>query len=106
MTERIDLGLKDTGAGCSCCATSTTSDVPDAASAAVTDTILVSGMTCAHCVSNVTEELTAIAGVENVAVDLTAGGTSRVTIRSSRPIDEAAVKTAVAKAGYAVVETA
>jgi copper chaperone CopZ len=104
MTDRIDLGLKDTGANCACCATSNT-DVPDAASAALTEIILVSGMTCAHCVSSVTEELTAIAGVENVAVDLTAGGTSRVTIHSSRPIDEAAVQAAVAEAGYAVVGT-
>jgi copper chaperone CopZ len=108
VTDRIDLGLtgSGTGTGCSCCATSTTTHVTDAAPATVTDTILVSGMTCAHCVSSVTEELSAVAGVENVAVDLTAGGTSRVTIHSSHPIDETAVKAAVAQAGYAVVGTA
>ncbi|HCJ49909.1 MAG TPA: hypothetical protein DHW40_11360, partial [Microbacterium sp.] len=57
-------------------------------------------MTCSHCVSSVTEELTALDGVENVTVDLNAGGTSRVTIHSAGPIDSDAVKAAVEEAGY------
>ena len=100
MTDRIDLGLTDTNAGCACCATSTTTDAPASASAAVTEDVLVDGMTCSHCVSSVTEELTAIDGVENVTVDLNAGGTSRVTIHSGAPIDSDAVKAAVEEAGY------
>jgi copper chaperone CopZ len=54
----------------------------------------------------VTKELTAIDGVDNVTVDLDAGGTSRVTIHSSGPIDEATVKAAVEEAGYALVGSA
>lgn len=102
MTDRIELGLTDNNAGCSCCATSSAAEAPVATSAAVTEDILVSGMTCSHCVSSVTEELTAIDGVENVTVDLNAGGTSRVTIHSAAPIDAVSVKAAVEEAGYAL----
>lgn len=106
MTDRIDLGLKDTTAGCSCCATptSTATAMPADAIPAVTEEILVSGMTCSHCVSSVTEELTGIAGVQNVTVDLHAGGASRVTIHSSTPISATAVKAAVEEAGYALTD--
>ncbi|MBN9202125.1 MAG: heavy metal transporter [Microbacterium sp. SCN 70-18] len=100
MTDRIDLGLKDTNAGCACCATPASTEAPAATSAAVTEDVLVSGMTCSHCVSSVTEELSAIDGVQNVTVDLNAGGTSRVTIHSAAPIDSDAVKAAVEEAGY------
>ena len=100
MTDRIDLGLKDTNAGCACCATSDATDAPASTAATVTEDVLGTGMTCSHCVSSVTEELTAIDGVENVTVDLNAGGTSRVTIHSLTPIDAAAVRAAVEEAGY------
>lgn len=103
--NRNDLGLTDTGAGCACCATASTSETADAATAAVTSDVLVTGMTCSHCVSSVTEELSAIDGVEGVSVDLNAGGTSRVTIRSSAPIAAAAVEAAVEEAGYALAST-
>lgn len=102
MTDRIDLGLTDTNAGCACCATSASTDAPATTSAAVAADVLVTGMTCSHCVSSVTEELTAINGVENVTVDLNAGGTSRVTIHSAAPVDASAVKAAVEEAGYAL----
>ncbi len=102
MTDRIDLGLKDTGAGCACCATSTSTETLSSSTAEVTEEILVSGMTCSHCVSSVTEELTSIEGVESVAVDLNAGGTSKVTIHSATPIDTDSVKAAVEEAGYSV----
>ena len=102
--NRNDLGLKDTGAGCACCASASTPATADAA-AAVTSDVLVTGMTCSHCVSSVTEELSAIDGVEGVSVDLNAGGASRVTIRSSSPIPAAAVEAAVEEAGYAVVSS-
>lgn len=100
MTDRIDLGLKDTTGGCSCCAASATTDAPGVASSAVKEEILVSGMTCSHCVSSVTEELVAIDGVDDVTVDLNAGGASRVTIHSAAPIDAARVSAAVEEAGY------
>lgn len=102
--DRKDLGLTDSGAGCSCCATaSTPNETETAAPAAVSEDVLVSGMTCSHCVMSVTEELTGIDGVQNVSVDLNAGGASRVTIRSASPIDAEAVQAAVEEAGYTLV---
>ncbi len=47
-----------------------------------TTTITVSGMTCGHCVASVTEELSELDGVTDVAVDLHAGADSPVTITS------------------------
>jgi len=69
----------------------------------VSTSIEVSGMTCGHCVSSVTEELEALDGVENVDVDLNAGGISTVTISSARELSPAEIGEAVAEAGYLVV---
>ena len=60
-------------------------------------TFQVTGMTCGHCVSAVTEEVGAIAGVTNVAVDLTSG---RVTVEGGREVTTAEVAAAVDEAGY------
>jgi copper chaperone CopZ len=62
--------------------------------------ITVAGMTCGHCSTAVTEELTALPGVTDVAVDLHPGEDSPVTITSETPLDRAAVESAVAEAGY------
>ena len=62
-----------------------------------TTTYTVTGMTCGHCVSSVTEEVQEISGVESVDVTLETGA---VTITSAEPIDTAAVKAAVEEAGY------
>ena len=75
------------------------------AATAVTEKLLVSGMTCVHCVSSVTEELTRLEGVENVTVDLHAGGASRVTIHSSAPINALAVTAAIEEAGYTLANS-
>jgi len=64
---------------------------------------LVTGMTCAHCVSSVTEELSAVDGVDSVAVDLTVGGASTVTVTSAAPLAETDVRAAVTEAGYDLV---
>ena len=48
-------------------------------------TYTVSGMTCAHCVMSVTEEITALA------------------VTSERPLDAEQVRAAVEEAGYALV---
>lgn len=69
-----------------------------------TTTLNVSGMTCEHCVKAVTEELTAVDGVQEVAVDLVAGGTSSVTVTSEGPLDDAAVRAAVDEAGYELAD--
>lgn len=70
-----------------------------------TTTVLVSGMTCGHCVKAVTDELTALDGVQDVSVDLVTGGNSTVTVTSEAPLDAGAVRGAVDEAGYAVVES-
>ncbi len=65
----------------------------------------IDGMTCGNCVRHVREELAALPGVEDVAVDLVAGGTSTVTVTSAEPLAETAVRDAVDEAGYALVGT-
>ena len=64
-----------------------------------TQTLTVTGMTCGHCVASVTEEISELASVESVAVDLETGS---VTVTSSQPLDPTAVRAAVEEAGYAV----
>ncbi|WP_020663054.1 heavy-metal-associated domain-containing protein [Amycolatopsis benzoatilytica] len=63
----------------------------------IENSYLVTGMSCGHCAQSVTEELTALPGVENVTVDIETG---RVQVRSASPLDEAAVRAAVEEAGY------
>jgi len=64
---------------------------------------LVRGMTCGHCVSAVTDEVSAISGVTDVSIDLVEGGDSSVTITSDAPLDFEAVRAAVDEAGYELV---
>lgn len=59
----------------------------------------VTGMTCGHCVSSVTEEIQQIDGVRDVAVDLTTGS---VTVTADQPVSAEAVTAAVREAGYQV----
>ena len=68
-----------------------------------TETLAVTGMTCEHCVASVTEEVSELDGVTDVVVELVPGGSSAVTVTSDRPLDPAAVRAAVAEAGYEVV---
>lgn len=68
--------------------------------ASTTREIFVDGMTCDHCVRAVTEELTAIDGIDGVAVDLVAGGSSPVRLRSSAPVSNAQIEAAIQEAGY------
>ena len=60
----------------------------------------VTGMTCAHCVASITEEISEIAGVSDVRVDLPTGA---VTVVSALPLDQNRVRAAVAEAGYELV---
>jgi copper chaperone len=62
-----------------------------------TRTFTVTGMTCGHCVASVTEEVGELDGVESVDVVLDTGA---VTVTSSQPVDDAAVRAAVEEAGY------
>lgn len=63
------------------------------------ETYTVTGMTCGHCAASVTEEISELAGVEDVAVVVETGA---VTVTSTAPLDPAAVKAAVEEAGYAI----
>jgi copper chaperone CopZ len=63
-------------------------------------TLPVVGMTCGHCVHAVTQELTTLDGVQDVAVELVPDGTTLVTVTSAAPLDDAAVRAAIDEAGY------
>jgi copper chaperone len=65
-----------------------------------TSTFTVSGMTCSHCVSSVTEEVHALPEVSEVDVDLATG---RVTVVSTASITDDRVRAAVEEAGYQLV---
>jgi copper chaperone CopZ len=60
----------------------------------------VQGMTCQHCVDAVTSKVSSLATVTHVDVDLASG---RVRVISDEPLDDDAVRTAVAEARYEVV---
>ncbi|MCU1424511.1 MAG: hypothetical protein JWM51_802 [Microbacteriaceae bacterium] len=64
---------------------------------------LVGGMTCAHCVASVTEEVSAIDGVDSVSVDLNTAGASRIMVVSAKPVPASDVEAAVIEAGYTLV---
>ena len=64
-----------------------------------TSTYTVVGMTCGHCVSSVTEEVTQVPGVTDVDVDLATGG---LTVTSDSTVDDDAVRAAVEEAGYQI----
>ena len=58
----------------------------------------VAGMTCSHCVLSVREEVSEVAGVSAVNVDLASG---RMSV-TGQDVDDDAVREAVAEAGYEV----
>ncbi len=61
-----------------------------------TKTYSVPGMHCGHCEAAVTAELGALAGVEDVVVDL---NTKLVTVRG-RDLDDETLRGAIDEAGY------
>ena len=64
-----------------------------------TETYTVTGMTCGHCVSSVTEEVSELPGVTDVQVELESG---RVTVTADAPVGEDKVRAAVEEAGYSL----
>ena len=58
----------------------------------------VQGMTCAHCVLSVREEVSEVPGVNAVDVDLASG---RLTV-TGQDVDDDAIRAAVTEAGYEV----
>lgn len=63
----------------------------------------VTGMTCEHCVNHVTEEVSAIKGVDDVKVTLSDGS---MVVTSQAPVDFDAIKEAVDEAGDYQVQPA
>lgn len=68
-----------------------------------TTTVRITGMTCDHCVSAVTEELKTLDSVDAVAVELNNGGISIAAITSRSALSATEIDRAIAEAGYAVV---
>jgi copper chaperone CopZ len=60
----------------------------------------VQGMTCDHCVASVTEEVSEVAGVDAVEVDL---GSGRLAVHGSG-FSDGQIKAAVEEAGYEVAK--
>ena len=67
----------------------------------VTSTYTVTGMTCAHCVQAVTNEISELPGVDAVQVDLASGS---VTVTSAAPLAADDVRGAVDEAGYELAD--
>jgi copper chaperone len=63
-------------------------------------TYTVTGMTCGHCADAVTGEITTIAGVRTIEVDVPSG---QVTVTSDTPLAIEDVRAAVTEAGYELV---
>jgi copper chaperone len=59
----------------------------------------VTGMSCDHCAHAVSTEVGALAGVTGVEVEL---GSGLLRVSSDHPVDDGAVRHAVAEAGYQV----
>jgi copper chaperone CopZ len=66
----------------------------------IVTTYHVAGMTCDHCTMSVAEEVSLVAGVDDVAVDLASG---IVTVSSTTTPDQRAIASAVEEAGYELV---
>lgn len=68
-----------------------------------TITYAVTGMTCGHCELSVREEVSEVAGVEEVEVSATTGA---LIVTSSGLVDDAQILHAVGEAGYSAVRVA
>ncbi|MFI8963905.1 heavy-metal-associated domain-containing protein [Streptomyces sp. NPDC053493] len=81
------------------CSTNAAADATTAVAVAdrTTTVYAVSGMTCGHCKSAVTQSVGELAGVLSVDVDVAAG---RVTVTTGGAPDDAAIAAAVDDAGY------
>lgn len=65
-----------------------------------TSTYQVTGMTCGHCEMSVREEVSEIAGVDDIQVSAASGS---LVVTGAGEIDDAKVLAAVAEAGYSAV---
>lgn len=91
MTEQTN-----SGSCCGSCGTGAATDVQVHGSG-VTTVYKVSGMTCGHCESAISKEVSALDGVTAVTA---VADTGEVTVTSTAPLDQEAVRAAVDEAGY------
>ncbi|WP_329316914.1 heavy-metal-associated domain-containing protein [Streptomyces sp. NBC_01262] len=66
----------------------------------MTVTYTVTGMSCGHCESAVTKEVSALPGVTDIKADAKSG---LLTVAAEGPLDDEAVRAAVDEAGYELV---
>jgi copper chaperone CopZ len=64
-----------------------------------TQTFPVTGLTCQHCVGAVTSELSVLAGVTDVKIDLVVEGTSTLTVTADSELSDDEVALALDEAG-------
>jgi len=69
----------------------------------VEKTFLVPDVSCEHCVRAITNELSQIEGVENVAVDIP---TKIVTVRADDSVTDATIVAGLSEAGYDIATQA
>jgi copper chaperone CopZ len=66
-----------------------------------TSSYIVVGMTCGHCVSSVTEEVSQVPGVTDIDVDLATG---ELTVTYDSGVNDGAIRGAVEEAGYELAD--
>jgi copper chaperone len=64
-----------------------------------TQTFTVTGLTCGHCVGAVTSELSVLAGVTDVQIDLVVDGTSTLRVTADKALTDDEVALALDEAG-------
>jgi copper chaperone len=64
-----------------------------------TQTFPVTGLTCGHCVGAVTSELSVLAGVTDVQIDLVVEGTSTLRVTTDKELTDDEVAAALDEAG-------
>lgn len=65
----------------------------------ITQTFPVTGLTCEHCVGAVTSELSVLAGVIDVHIDLVVGAISTLTVTADKALSDDEVALALDDAG-------
>jgi copper chaperone len=64
-----------------------------------TQTFAITGLTCGHCVGAVTSEMSVLAGVRDVQIDLVADGISTLRVTADQALTDDEVALALDEAG-------
>lgn len=107
MTTGINIPLLPlASSGCACCtpeAAASDEGVADASSPSATYGMI--GLKCGSCASRVAASIKKIDGVLDAQVSAVPGGISTAVVTSTRPIADASIAEAVARAGYGLAAT-